>query len=486
MNQQHQNSVPQDAAATSNAVASNTIASNTVVSNVVQLPLAKKLSREQLSFLPAALEIEAAPPAPYSRIILWAIMLLLVVAIAWACWGQIDITASAQGKLVPGSQVKVIQPLNAGVVTAIHVREGQKVAAGDVLLTLDSTITEAELERLRVQLEGIQQDIQRTELLQQRLQQPLNTSQQPTSALATAQLQPLSLPQQQALDSSWLEYQARQLSVQRQSDKLQAEVDTTKLNISRIEKTMPLITEQADSVQKLLEKSLASRSQYLELELNRINQAESLTIEKAKLQQLAAAIRESAQQQQVLQAEFQRQLSEAQNQYHRDASALTQELIKAQNTNSQQQLLSPVSGTIEQLALTTIGGVVTPAQELMRVVPQDQQLIAEAWLLNKDIGFVEVGQTAEIKLESFEFTKYGVIDGEIIAVSTDAVEKEGLGLVFPLKVSLKQHHIRAGNKTVPLGAGMTVTVEVKTGERRVIEFLLSPVIKAVDEGVKER
>ncbi len=472
MNQPQQNSVPQDAAATS----------NTIVSNVVQLPLAKKLSREQLSFLPAALEIEAAPPAPYSRIILWAIMLLLVVAIAWACWGQIDITASAQGKLVPGSQVKVIQPLNAGVVTAIHVREGQKVDAGDVLLTLDSTITEAELERLRVQLEGVQQDIQRTELLQQRLQAP----QRPASALAKAQLQPLSLPQQQALDSSWLEYQARQLSVQRQSDKLLAEVDTTKLNISRIEKTMPLITEQADSVQKLLEKSLASRSQYLELELNRINQAESLTIEKAKLQQLAAAIRESAQQQQVLQAEVQRQLSEAQNQYHRDASALTQELIKAQNTNSQQQLLSPVSGTIEQLALTTIGGVVTPAQELMRVVPQDQQLIAEAWLLNKDIGFVEVGQTAEIKLESFEFTKYGVIDGEIIAVSTDAVEKEGLGLVFPLKVSLKQHHIRAGNKTVPLGAGMTVTVEVKTGERRVIEFLLSPVIKAVDEGVRER
>ena len=445
-------------------------------SNVVPLPLVKKLSREQLSFLPAALEIEAAPPAPYSRIILWAIVALLVRAIAWACWGQIEITASAQGKLVPGAKVKVIQPLNAGVVQQIHVRNGQKVQADDVLLTLDGTIAAAELERLTLQLQSIEQDISRTELLQQRLK----------GVTAATDLTALSLPQQQALNSSWQEYQAKQLSVQRQIDKLDAEVATTKLSIGRLEKMLPLITEQADSVQQLLAKSLASRSQYLELELNRINQAESLSIEQAKLQQLAAAINEASQQQQVLKAEFQRQLSDAQNQYYRDASTLQQELIKAQNTNAQQQLLAPVDGTVEQLVLTTIGGVVTPAQELMRIVPLDQQLVAEGWLLNKDIGFVEVGQQAEIKLESFEFTKYGVIDGEITDISTDAVELEGVGLVFPIKVKLKQHSIKAGNKTVPLGSGMAVTVEVKTGERRIIEFLLSPVIKAVDEGVRER
>ena len=445
-------------------------------SNVVPLPLAKKLSREQLSFLPAALEIEAAPPAPYSRIILWAIVALLVLAIAWACWGQIEITASAQGKLVPSAQVKVIQPLNAGVVQHIHVRNGQKVQAGDVLLTLDGTIAAAELERLTLQLNSVEQDISRTELLQNRLQG------QPEATDTTA----LSLPQRQALNSSWQEYQAKQLSVQRQIDKLDAEVATTRLSIGRLEKMLPLITEQADSVRQLLAKSLASRSQYLELELNRINQAESLSIEQAKLQQLAAAINEASQQQQVLKAEFQRQLSDAQNQYYRDASTLQQELIKAQNTNAQQQLLAPVDGTVEQLVLTTIGGVVTPAQELMRIVPLDQQLVAEGWLLNKDIGFVEVGQQAEIKLESFEFTKYGVIDGEITDISTDAVELEGIGLVFPIKVKLKQHSIKAGNKIVPLGSGMAVTVEVKTGERRIIEFLLSPVIKAVDEGVRER
>ncbi len=449
--------------------------------NLVTLPLGKKLSREQLSFLPAALEIEVAPPAPYSRIILWAIMALLVLAIAWACWGQIDINASAQGKLVPGAQVKVIQPLNAGVVQKIHVREGQKVQAGDVLLTLDGTIASAELERLTLQLAGVQQDISRTELLQQRLLEMAEIK-QPQSSL----LQTLSLHQQHAFNSSWLEFEAKQLSVQRQIDKLDAEVATTRLSIGRIEKTLPLITEQADSMQRLLVKELASRSQYLDLELNRINQAESLSIEQAKLLQLAAAIKEAEQQKQVLHAEFQRQLSEMSNQYHRDAEALQQELIKAQSTKAQQQLLAPVAGTVEQLVLTTIGGVVTPAQELMRIVPLDQQLIAEAWLLNKDIGFVEVGQQAEVKLESFEFTKYGVIDGEILDISTDAVELEGVGLVFPLKVKLKQHSIRAGNKTVPLGAGMAVTVEAKTGQRRIIEFLLSPVLKAVDEGVRER
>jgi len=337
------------------------------------------------------------------------------------------------------------------------------------------------LERLTLQLAGVQQDISRTELLQQRLLEIAEKKQPQGSTLQT-----LSLHQQHAFNSSWLEFEAKQLSVQRQIDKLDAEVATTRLSIGRIEKTLPLITEQADSMQRLLVKELASRSQYLELELNRINQAESLSIEQAKLLQLAAAISEAEQQKQVLHAEFQHQLSEMSNQYHRDAEALQQELIKAQSTNAQQQLLAPVAGTVEQLVLTTIGGVVTPAQELMRIVPLDQQLIAEAWLLNKDIGFVEVGQQAEVKLESFEFTKYGVIDGEILDISTDAVELEGVGLVFPLKVKLKQHSIRAGNKTVPLGSGMAVTVEAKTGERRIIEFLLSPVLKAVDEGVRER
>ncbi|MGY5796165.1 HlyD family type I secretion periplasmic adaptor subunit [Rheinheimera faecalis] len=443
---------------------------------MVELPLEKKLSREQLSFLPAALEIEASPPAPFSRIILWAIMVLLVLAIAWACWGQIDITASAQGKLVPGAQVKVVQPLNAGVVQKIHVREGQKVKAGDVLLTLDGTIAGAELNRLTLQLNDVQQDSARTDLLQQRLLGDFDAN----------SLQTLSLHQQLVFNSSWLEFEAKQLGVQRQIDKLDAEVATTRLSIGRIDKTLPLIAEQADSMKQLLAKSLASRSQYLELELNRINQAESLSIEQAKLLQLAAAIKEAEQQKQVLHTEFQRQLSEMSNQYRRDAATLQQELIKAQSTNAQQQLLAPVDGTVEQLVLTTVGGVVTPAQELMRIVPLDQQLVAEAWLLNKDIGFVEVGQQAEIKLESFEFTKYGVIDGEISDISTDAIELEGVGLVFPLKVKLKQHSIKAGNKTVTLGAGMAITVEAKTGERRIIEFLLSPIIKAVDEGVRER
>lgn len=437
--------------------------------------LGKQLSRLQLGFLPAALEVEAAPPAPFSRILLWAISLLLLLAIFWACWGNIDITASAQGKLIPDGQVKVIQPLHTGVVQHIHVRDGQRVEAGMPLITLDNTTAQAEFFRLQQQQLTLAEDRARYRQLALWLQHS-----------EAALQQEFGPAQQQALTSSWQEYLARQAAVKSQQEKLQAEKNTTLLTIRRIENSLPLIHEQADSVKQLAAQSLASRHQYLELELSRMSQVDSLAIEQARLAQLDAAIAESQQQQQLLKAEFERQIADALNQLQREQEALTQELVKAELLTRQQVLLAPEAGVIEQLAVSTMGGVVTSAQPLMRLVPLQQELIVEAWLLNKDIGFVEVGQVAEVKLESFEFTKYGVIDAIVTDISTDAVELEGIGLVYPIKVQLKQHSIRAGNKTVPLSSGMAATVEVKTGQRRIIEFLLSPIIRAVDEGVRER
>ena len=176
------------------------------------------------------------------------------------------------------------------------------------------------------------------------------------------------------------------------------------------------------------------------------------------------------------------QLAETQ----RRIEQLKQQRIKAAQRTNLQKLTAPVTGVVQQLAIHTLGGVVTPAQELMKIVPQDQSLEVEAWILNKDIGFIEAGQTAEIKIETFPFTKYGTIDAEIINVSDDAVSDEKRGLVYAGRVRMAKSTIQVGNKTVNLTPGMAVTVEVKTGKRRLIEYVLSPLLKYKNESLGER
>lgn len=167
-------------------------------------------------------------------------------------------------------------------------------------------------------------------------------------------------------------------------------------------------------------------------------------------------------------------------------SALNLELKKAVQRDDLQRLTAPVSGIVQQLAIHTVGGVVQQAQPLMIIVPGDHILEVEAFVQNKDIGFVQQGHTAEIKVETFPFTKYGTIDGEVINISTDAIEKEEMGLVYAARVTLKKSVMQVGKKLVNLTPGMTVTVEVKTGKRRLIEYFLSPVLRYKNESIRER
>jgi hemolysin D len=200
----------------------------------------------------------------------------------------------------------------------------------------------------------------------------------------------------------------------------------------------------------------------------------------------AAAIFEARTQRAALVAETRRLALDSLNDAEQKRVAFDQEELKADSRGRQMTLTAPVDGTVQQLAVHTIGGVVTPAQALMVIVPKDNPLEVEAVLENKDIGFVSAGQEAEIKVETFPFTRYGTIDGTVTQVSGDAVADEQKGLVFVARVTLAKSDIRVEEKTVPLQPGMAVTVEVKTGSRRVIEYFLSPLLRAGEESLRER
>lgn len=433
----------------------------------------------EMAFLPAALEVMETPASPLGRYTALAIMAFFVIATGWAIIGDVDIIANAQGKIIPSAHVKSIQPLETGIVRAIHVQDGQSVKKGDKLIELDPTDTEADRSRLKKQYDALRVEMARlTALLNA---DPIKTY-----------LPPDDIPDDLiALHRSYLESQiaeqkAERLSLEGEANQKSAEIRTIKANIKRLQKVIPSIRQRVNAKLKLVEKGIATRMLVSELEQELFNQEGQLEVEKEKLAEAEAALNTTTARLNHLDAEFRRdihaQLSEARD----EAQSIEQEFIKAADRHRKQALISPVDGTVQQMEIHTVGGVVTPAQVLMIVVPANSKLEIEAMVLNKDIGFVKSEQAAELKVESFPFTKYGVIDGTVLHVSADAVQDEDLGLVYPARVSMARTKMLVNDKWVNLTPGMNVTVEIKTGKRKIIEFLLAPLQRYQDESMRER
>jgi hemolysin D len=430
-----------------------------------------------VEFLPAALEIQDAPPSPIGRSISFVIMAAFLATILWATIGHIDIVAVAQGKIIPSGYSKVIQPLDSGVIQAIYVRDGQIVEEGEVLVELDTTVNGADHERFSNEYRSAQVEAARLRALiggKSTFESPPDVNPQYV------------MLQQQMLRDQLTEYQARVEAANHLVDQRKAAVEVTKENIFRLQVTVPFEVERAEAYRKLLQDQFVSKMDYLQFEQQRIDKAQELAGQKQKLIQDEAALAEAKKNYRALISEFlqarQAELSAAEMR----AASLEQEVIKAGQRTEFQKLVAPIDGVVQQLAVHTVGGVVTPAQQLMMIVPRESALDVEAWVENKDIGFVKAGQPVEIKVETFPFTLYGTIDGRIVSVSDDAVPQEKAGLVYAARVSMARSTMWVEEKQVNLSPGMVVSVEVKTGTRRAIEYFLSPLVKSVKESIRER
>lgn len=440
------------------------------------------LQAHEAQFLPAALALRDTPVHPAPRIALWLIMGFALIALLWAIFGRIDVVATAVGKIIPNDRTKVIQPMETAVVKAIHVRDGQEVEPGQLLIELDATSAAADSDRLRNETLTAQLEALRAQALLSALEHGMPPKLKPLTGVDAGRL----LAEQSQATGQYREYQARQLQLQAEITRRQAELQSTQDQVTKLEQTAPIARQRAQDYQKLVKEKFMSQHGYLEREQARIEQEQDLASSRSHVVEIRAQLVESQRQQATLEAETRRQLLDQLNLASQKAVSLKQELIKAEQRSHLMHLTAPVAGTVQQLAVSTVGGVVTPAQPLMVIVPKENVLEVEAMLPNKDIGFVNPGQDAEVKVETFPFTKYGTIHGKITQVSSDAIQDEKLGLIYSTRVKLAKDTIRVENKTVRLSPGMAVTVEVKTGTRRVIEYFLSPLMQVTSESLRER
>ncbi len=451
-----------------------------------------KVDREPVDreFLPAALEILETPASPFGRILALFIAGIFVTAVVWSVIGRIDTVATATGRIVPDGKVKLVQPMELATVQAIHVREGQSVAQGELLVELDATETSADRDQVARELLEARLDVARLtatvsametwtpefndRALQAELRLDFNA---PPNLIRLSRSQ---------MAGALARYQTELASLYGEIDRLNALRQATTAEINKLTTLIPLIAEREEGLSDLAVKGFAARPQWLEVKQQLVTFREDLVITRQRM--LEHDAEEGMVRRQIDQtraASIERLLDELLDARNRaDQASLA--LQKAERREAMMHLLSPVSGRVQQLATNTVGGVVSPADPIMVIVPKDSELLVEARVLNKDVGFVTPGQKARVKIDSFPYTKYGIIEGEVRRLSADAVEDELLGLVYTAEIVLSDDRVLVGQNYVTLTPGMSATVEIQTGDRAIIEYFLSPLQEYQDETLNER
>ncbi len=480
-----------------------------------------RANRFDQQFLPASLEILETPPSPVRMALLILICVFVALALFWSWIGTTDIFATAVGKIQPTGNVKIVQPLETGRVKSIDVKNGQLVTAGDVVLTQDPGLAKHDLAAVAISLASW-----RAEAIRRRRSIEILTEITPldidAATLETLQSRaaikwPDNIPpdirerEELVLKISIIQLHSTLVSLAAQKDQKQAEIDRLSATASAETNLIASLQERLDMQEKLAKlKNASSRAQVLDFKATLQTQQAILASEEGQIQEAKASLS-------VLNSEVIKEKNKYMSEdisyiivAERNIDELEQRLANEITKIENMTLHAPISGIVQSLNVTTIGQVIASGQELMRIVPAGSKLEISAFLENKDIGFVHEGQDAVIKVESFPFTRYGTLSGKVIHVgrdsipASDAMRSEGdptlapnaqntfqtsqptQSLVYPITIIPDQVTINADGIDVPLAAGMAVTAEIRTGTRRILEYIVSPLVEVGNTSLKER
>jgi hemolysin D len=436
-----------------------------------------RIHPEDLEYFPPATEARERPPSRVSVFVGLVIVLVFVGAIIWAWAGTVDVIAVARGRLIPKDRTQLVQAVEPGVIRRIHVREGASVRKGQTLVELDPTTSDAEETRLKHEL--LDARLNAARLL------ALVDGESTPSRPHGASIEGMTL-QRRLLEDQRSEHQRRLAAAGLATEQRAAAVSATAANIERLETVVAIQTQRAEAFRTLLAQQFIATLQFLEVEERRVDKVQELAIERRRLEQERAALAEAVARREVIDAEFRSARLAELASWDARAGSLAQELVKAVRRRSLQRLTAPADGVVQQLAVHTIGGLAAVGQQLMVIVPAAGGLEVEAWVDNKDAGFVRAGQPVALKIEAFPFTRYGTVPGSVVGISADAVTVERVGLVYLARIGLERGTVDVDGDLIALAPGMSVAAEIQIGRRRVIEYFLSPLLRRSYEALRER
>ena len=451
------------------------------------LPLAKTLSRykqqnemrRDYEFMPATIEVLDRPPAPFSRALLIFIVVFTAFIIGWAWFAQMDIVVSATGVVLPKGKVKVVQPLEPGIITDIHVRDGQLVKKGDLLVSMDNKDSLTDINT-------IQSELAKLELVLLRLDAQLHSDVTLFGPSFNSSKQSVQL-HRQLLVHSLAAQKERMDTLEMEIRRCNAEREATRSDFKRLTESLPLSRQLYDKKSALAKRKLISSAELLQAKIDISDAQYNLLAARSRLKEIEARLERAKEEKVLAKTEYRRDILTQLTEAGSKRLNLQDQLAKAKNRQTRFTLKAPADGVVQQLAINTIGGVVTAAQSLMVIVPTDGGLEIEAKVLNKDIGFISSGQDVSVKITAYPFTRYGDLGGEIEWVARDAVIDKQIGPIYPIRVRVDNYmlpNIVNGRQGV-ITPGMTVTADVKVGRRRVIQYFLGPVFRYKDKSLRE-
>ena len=442
------------------------------------------IRRREREFLPAASEFMNNPPRPFARLTLWTICIMLTAAIIWAIVGEVDEIAIAPGTVIPRGYVKTIQAEDGGVVKAIAVHEGERVKVGQLLIELDATINHADMSRLLADADYYRMQIDCANALIAGNAFWADKARYPYQEQSNITAQNVLFKNKQAALLSRALQCASDISVARAA--LVAE-QATESKYSELLKNSAFIEQRAETGNKQDGVSLFQLYEYKD---KRVNLQESLSAQRAIVTRAAAGISQSLAASDTVQ---QCALDELNTKLVENEHALDQtlaELAKIERKATQRRIVSPIDGCVSQMSVRTIGGVLTPAQALMTIVPAKDGLTTECWIANKDIGFVHAGQRARLKMDTYNFQKFGTIDATIVSISPDAIEHETTAgakeYAFRADIVPDRDCVYINNTPARISPGMTLSAEIVLRKKRIIDFFIEPFKKYSSEAFRER
>ena len=452
---------------------------------------------DERAFLPAALSLQETPPHPLPRSLAWALMALFVIAMLWACIGKVDIVAVAPGRIVVSERTKLVQPLEASVVRRVLVKDGDSVKTGQVLVELDPTMAQADRNAVHEQYLLALGEALRAQALLKALdnvassfvqaQLPNLPPEQARQVALLSSTQAFAIQQSQQLQAQWQDIRSKHAKLQAEGARKRAELETARQLLTKLETTLPLSQQRERDFETLVKHGFVANHTSQDRQRERLELELDLATQKAKVQEMQAALQESEQALLAFVAETRRALRDSEHTSTSKAAQLQAEASKAAQRQRQTELKAPIDGTVQQLAIHTAGGVVTSAQPLMVIVPETQEVTALVQVANLDIGFVREGHSAQIKLETFPYTLYGSVPATVTVLGGDAVTDEKTGVsTYPATLTLQRTSLQIEDKRIPITPGMNLSAEIKTGHRRIIDYLLSPIAKAASESLRER
>lgn len=432
-------------------------------------------TKDRHEFRPLLVEIEERPTSPLGRGLLWTILAFMVITTLWLFLAKIDVVVTARGKVIPSGEIKVLQPIETGVISSISVIEGDYVTKGQILMEIDPSVTDTNLDSKLKNLELLDVEMARLTALVKNEEFYPSKITNDKNLLSTQKL---------IYDTKRSGYHQQLQLVTQQINQVGSQKKSITENIDRVKKLSDSAIARAERLFEV--RDLITQEEYESACKDVIEYEEQTLVKVHEVNELDSKQTELIEQILFITQDYKNKLLEELTEKRKEATMLQVEIKSIEFKQSKQRLISPVDGYIGKLHVHTVGGVVTPAEKLITVIPKDAPLIIKATVLNQDSGFIKKGMQTAVKIDTFDFQKYGMIHGVVSHKADDSIDDEKLGPVYEIYIEPKEHFLTVNSEKVFLRSGMSVTAEMKVGKRRVIEFFLYPLIKYLDEGMSVR